>query len=820
MRRILLAICLCSFAALSGEAPLGPPATLYGKSVEGWVEHLAKYENETQRTLALFCISEFGAAAANAVPELRKLLKEELQPAIPGRVVDTLGCIGPPADAALPDLVALYNDNKREAAFRGQVLGALSRINPHHAQARRAFQNALKNEDPELRHAALNAAVNFSSVEQTILQSLTRALTNPEDTPIAARSLSCLGAAGINVLIKALEKGDAASRVAVAEALAPLGSDAVGALPQVLRLAARDANNQASYLQAAMLLAPNDSAVLDAVANYIAGGAEFAKGTPVQKQTAAYTAELRLLGAAGNAALPAIRKGLRSPVKEARESFVALLAQLKDPPAEAIDDLVGRAQDKDESVQRAAIKALDAFGPRAAQAKTQLEEIARTDAAVRRVALLAALNVSRAQDSPRVRSTFDSKSIDDTLAALKSADASERRDAVEGLRGRKEQEPAIAAALLETLKDADVEVRSAAARALSQYGAHSAPTIPIFSEWVKAAASKEKPDANTILLATGALAGFAGMGDGAKPALETIISLAVAPAVDGEKDLQKVVALCLRIIGTDSVAPLTAQFKSEDANARRRAAEILAQMGVVGATAIPELLQLSNSAIESDARAAFSAIEAMGTYAYPLAAASLADTLVSDLFAERRRYAAQTLGGIGIPKEGDRARVLDAMQQALLDPDEAVCRTAHGAMVRIGDVALPRLKEMLEIGEGAASYWWAVRALARMKAEPDRVIPLLIDLTRPGVRTVKAGAFAEQGVAAELLSNYAPERTEMIPALLRCLEAREEYLVNAAVRTLKLFGPGIVASVKPMLSSTDPRVRQSILHALVLLQTP
>lgn len=821
----ILFLVLAAFAAPCGEVdfeslkPLGVPETIYGKNVDGWIAHLGKYENEKERTLALVCLGEFGPAAAQAVPELRKLLKEELQPAIPGRAVNTLGCIGPEAAAAIPDLVKLFNDNKSESNFRAAVLEALSRIDPHNPQARKAFQNALRNDDIEIRHAALIAAVNFAPVEQSVLPALTRAMGNPEDAAVAARSLSCMGGAGVNVLLKSLEKGDAATRTAIAEALTPMGSEAASAIPQLLRLSARIPAGQNSFLNAAMHIAPNDPAVLEAIADRLAGAADLAKDAAA-KPNSTQSLEWRILSAQGIGALPAIRKGLRSPSKEVREAFVALLAQMKDPPAEVIDDLVARAQDKEVSVQRAAIKALDAYGSKAAQAKPQLEELARADAAVRRIAQLAALNVSRPPESPRIRSTFDAKSVDEALAALKSPDASERRDAVEGLRGRKEKEADIAAALIETLKDADVEVRAAAARTLAQYGTHAAPALPTFDEWVKAASSAEKPDANTILQATSALAVFAGMGDGAKPALETIVALAVSSAVDGEKDLQKVLGICLRIIGPDSVPPLTKQFKSDDNKVRRRAAEILAQMGVVGATAIPELLQLSNSAVESDSRAAFSAIESMGVLAYPLAAASLSDTLTSDLFAERRSFAAQTLGGIGIPKEGDRLRVLDALQQALLDPDESVCRTTHAAMVRIGPPTLPRLKEMLDIGEGAASYWWAVRALARMKAEPERVVPLLIDLTRPGVRTVKKGAFAEQGVAAELLSNFAPEHTEMLPALLRCLGDREEFVGNAAVRTLKLFGPGVLTAVKPMLRTTDSRVRASVLRALVLLQEP
>jgi hypothetical protein len=39
------------------------------KDVQGWIAHLKKYENEQERKLAMLCLTDFGPAAAAAVPD-------------------------------------------------------------------------------------------------------------------------------------------------------------------------------------------------------------------------------------------------------------------------------------------------------------------------------------------------------------------------------------------------------------------------------------------------------------------------------------------------------------------------------------------------------------------------------------------------------------------------------------------------------------------------------------------------------------------------------------------------------------------------------
>jgi hypothetical protein len=810
------------------ESPLGPPEKVLNKTVEEWSGHLHAYENERQRKLAMFSLREFGAQAVVAVPELQKLLGEELQPEIPAWAAETLGCIGPAASAAVPALCALMKKSDRSAAEHAAVLAALVRIAPDDKQVRRYFEAALRDEDPELRHAAIASAVSMVVARPEYLANLQRALENPEDTALAARALACLGDDGLTALMKVFDRGESDLRPAIADGLRAMGPDARAAAPLLLEKMERerDADRRAHYEAALLSMGPQEPAARALAAARIAAGDAFSKdnnnaappaeAAPTSGDVHAepYVLESGVLRAGGNSSVPEILNALRSPVAPARQLLIELLAALEDPPPNAIDALVARAQDRDESVQLAALRALETFGPKAAASRGALEELGRGGGEAGYAARLAAANVARDADAARLRSSFETRSIDDALAALKDADPFVRRDAAEGLRGRKEQQAAIASEMIRLIQDdANVDVRAAAARALSGYGTFSAPALELLRSWVKS--SVEKPvDKDARQLATAALAGLAGMGDGAKPALDDLIALAVSPAIDDAKDMQRIVAICLRIIGPDATPLLVARFQADTAAVRGRAARVLGQMGPVGAMAIPDLLKLAESVVETDSAAAFAALEGMGTLAYPLAARPLVRIATGDLFVERRAAAVRALGGMGVPADGDPEHVLDTLQQALLDPDESVSRAAHNALVRIGAPALPHLLEMLELNEGGASYWWAVRSLARMKAASDRVVPLLVKLTRPGVRSVKAGAFAEQGVAAELLGNYAPEHREIIPALLSCLGDREDYVVNAAIRALKPFGPTIVDAIRPLLRHPDARMRDGALKAL------
>ena len=813
---------MLSGAAMPGEEPVpvsydpAPVERIMDKDVNGWIEHLKTYENEQQRLLAIYCLSEFGPAAAGAVDELRRLFKADAQPDVQRFACVVLGTIGPAAKAAIPDLFAVVNSSSAHNARRAAALGALAQIDPESATVQRAVAAALHDRSHEVRSEAINASVTLSAYDNSTVATLSRMLASG-DAPAVCAALRCLGDPGIDALINGvgMERGDANTRRECADALGRSGKVAARALPALVRAAQmeRDPSARLILTAAATRFSPRDPVVLDILAQRLAlperdaMPEDWAGSVDWNFPRAAYEFETKLLIAAGEKAAAALRHGLQTRDAAARVRLVNILAKIAPPPADAVGDLIARAQDVDPNVRVAAAKALDAYGPVAVLAKEALERMAAGEpegTPAQRVAALAAANVSRPADHARYKWAIEPYSNEQLLSALKDRRAWLRQEAAEALRARSDQEGggAIATALIEALKDSDPHVQTAAARSLVHFGKQSPAAMDTFLKWL------ENDD---LALRRAALVALAGMGEAAKPALSAIVKTAAAPAADTDKELQTTLSVVLRVIGPDAVTALTAELKKPDAIIRARAARALSSMGEVALTAIPDLIELSKSAVDSDAEAGLDALGAMGPPAYALAGTHLATVVTTDLFVERRRSAALALGEIGVPADGDKLHVIDALLKALLDEDASVCRAAHGAMVRIGNVALSLLRDTLKLGVGDAPYW-ALRVLARLKADPSDVIPKLFDYAQPGKLPV------ERGVVLELLGNYAPGHPEIIPVLLRGLSDREEFVAHAAMRSLAPFGDAAMPSLTKLLKQRNPLLRRRALDAITVLQ--
>ena len=822
MRKFILAVLAVLAVSVARAAddtatPVGyepaPVQRILGKDVNGWIEHLKSFENDKQRRLALFCLAEFGPAASGAVDELRRVMKADAQPEVQRAAFQTLGAIGPAAKPALQELLTVLSTPSAPATHRAAACGAIAQIDPQSPTVQRAVAAALRDRSKEIRTEAIDASVTLAQYDPSVVPALSRMLYNPDDAPAVSVALRCLGNAGNDVLIQGVERSDSTIRALCAEALGRSGRMASRALPALLRAAAREREPSANLLltNAAARIAPKDPALLEVLAVRLSLPErdvlpENLAGNDDNKiPRTPYEFETKLLTAAGTGAIPALRHGLQSRDAAGRLRCVNILAKITPPAADAVSDLIGRVQDSDAAVRLAAAKALDGYGATAALAKDALEQMAQTEAdgsAAQRAAALAALNVSRAADHAHYKWAIEPETTEKLLAALTSPKPWLRQEAAEVLRTRADGGEAVATALLAALNDPDPKVQMAAARSLAHFGAYSRVAMNTFEQWL------EKDDAG---YQRAALIALAGMGEEAKPALQRIVKLAISESAAKDKDFQNTLSVVLRVIGQDAVAALTAEFKTPDAAVRARAARALASMGAVASTAVPDLIELSKSMVDSDAQAGFEGLGVIGPAAYPLSAPFLVSVLRGDLFAERRKWATWALAEIKVPPTGDKEQVIDALRQELLDPDEAVCRGAHGALVRIGEPALPQLREMLKLGEGDAPYW-ALRVLARMKADPDEVIPKLMEYCDPGKLPV------ERGVAAELVGNYAPDHPEMIPVLLRVLRDREDFVSRAAIRSLVPFGDVAVPPLTRLLKQRNPLLRRRAIDALEAIQ--
>ncbi|MFH0938812.1 MAG: HEAT repeat domain-containing protein [Planctomycetota bacterium] len=780
-----------------------PPLRILGRDVDEWIAHLKQTEQAEERKLAMFCLAEFGPTAVAAVPELLAVSKDELQPENQRWAAWTLGAIGSAAKSALPHLLAQLNNSALPSPYRVAACGALPQIDPKDARVRKAVLAAMRDRNADVRAEAITATVILAPLDSVVVAALSKALLIAEDAQAAATALLCIGDVGIEIMVKSLERGGNATRATIAEAIGCLGRDAIGTLPALLRSLKRERDPKVclTMILAVARIGPKDPTTLLALVERLILEEPRSEG---KRDEELFALSTRVLTAAGQAALPALENALRARAVHARLVAVNVLSKLP-ASVEIIQNLVARAQDQNVVVQLAALKALDAYGPAAAQAREALSIIAKNevvDVNVKHAAQLAALNVARQPGSPRYKTTLEAKTNEELLTRLRDRAPATRQEAAEALRNRIDDTGAVATALIDALDDLDEHVRIAATRSLVRFGKFSRVALPKLSEWL---------ESECQALRQAALIALTGMGPDARPALPMIVAAAISPSVENDVELRKFLAIVLRAIGPDAATPLLAELKSDDPKVRVRAARALGSMQIVAAPAVPELIELCQSTVDTDAQAGFAALADMGPFVYPLVGEHLVRTIRGDLFAERRKWAAWAAGEIKAPATGDRFKLIDALLLALLDEEEGVCRGAHSSLVRIGEPALPKLRDMLKLGEGEAPYW-AVRVMARMKADPQDVIPRLIELTQPGKRPV------ERGTAIELLGEYAPNHPEMIPMLLRALGDREDYVARLAISSLALFGEQVTNQLKLLLKSRNSLLRQRALEALAAVR--
>ncbi|MBI3828398.1 MAG: HEAT repeat domain-containing protein, partial [Planctomycetes bacterium] len=170
---------------------------------------------------------------------------------------------------------------------------------------------------------------------------------------------------------------------------------------------------------------------------------------------------------------------------------------------------------------------------------------------------------------------------------------------------------------------------------------------------------------------------------------------------------------------------------------------------------------------------------------------------------------ALALSSVGKDKELG-AKVIERLTLTLMDPEPDVCRAAHTSLTIIGDPVLPKLREIVKVAD--ETPFWVLRVMARLKADPEAVIPRMEKLVLPGMSS------QERTNAAELLGYYAPEHKEIVPILVRALKDRDRYLVQAAIFSLSSYGADALPLLESATRSRDPRLRKNAVAALAAVR--
>jgi HEAT repeat protein len=791
-RAFLLAFLLLG-AGAGARAAEPAKLTILGKDAEGWLLHLKTHETPPERRLAVYCLGEFGPEGRLAAPALTKLIHDPLDAEVRRLAVEALGLIGPDARPALGELLKTIEDRQEAApALRRSACQAVARIAPETPEVEKAVLKAMREEDPALRQAAIDAAVTVAvfSRGKEVLPALSRALREPQDAEAAATALRCMGQPGVAPLAEALAKGsEARVRLVAAQALGRLGEAARPVLEALRRAASRDKDTK---VREACFAALADLAATDPESLEV-----FADGLGVKELTGAAERALRKAGPGGFAVL---RKALKARRAEARAAAARVLGALGEAAAPLQGDLADALEDKEDTVRAAAAEALGRLGPAAAGARDALLKLARAtdNGNVQYAAALAAANVGRAPGTPPHRSPLEVVPDEQVLKLLAhDRTAAVRAEAAAVLRLRTAQGAPLVEALTAALGDRDAAVRIAAAKSLAFFAAAAQPAASRLIPWL-GSGDKE--------LRHAALATLTAIGPASPEACDAILAFALSPATGGDVETRSLLGYALRAHAPATTLRLAAELKNPDAAVAVRAARGLETLGKLALPAREELYRALLSTNEELMTEAAAALGNLGPEAREYVPTLL--KFLTYAASAWRMAGASALGSIGFdPARGDEEGLVQALLPILLDEEEDVAWAAYVALYVIGPPALPKVRELLKIAEGDMPFW-ALRVLARQKADPEEVVPRLILFAGPGMRA------EERAVAAELLGQYAPERTEAIPALVRVLGDRTDYVVRAAARSLVSFGGAALPALSAALRGRDPEIRRQALAVL------
>ena len=538
-------------------------------------------------------LAKLGPAAAPAVPQLTKILKDA-DPKLRWRAARALGAIGPDAGSAVAGLTAALEDE--DPIVRGQSAYALGSIGEAAKPAAPNLVAAVGDENELVRRAALRALHRIKPDREITRPLFLQLLQSADPLTVSAvlHSMAEMGPDAVPALADAMEHEE--SRYWATLVIQEIGPPAKSLVPQLKEMVSDD-DEPELRMQAILALGAIGEAAKDAAPLII----EQLKSD--KYNAAKYAAAYVLPELEAKEAKPALQAAVDANQGAEGDLFLRLVAarglaklfpEDQALQTQAVEAIIEGLQSKDQNIRRAAVQSL--AETEAPSEEVQPRLIAAIEAADQELItdVIRTLSGMGAKAVPRVKRGLSNPKLRGYAAVILGNIGAEAKDAV----------PELVAAL--DVEDAP-EFRREVLFTLAQIGPPSAPAVKKIINILET-----EDDERIVAAACFALRNIGPAASEAGPALVGVYN-------DGTQ-FQRMVAIwaLLKVRpGYESVEKraiplLTEGLSSGRAEVRAEAAQALGEIGPNAAAALPELKKLVDDPdpiVRSAAEAAVKAIE-------------------------------------------------------------------------------------------------------------------------------------------------------------------------------------------------------------------
>ena len=575
-------------------------------------------------------------------------------------------------DAITEELsVSLFDPDPR---VRQRSAVALGRMNMAVAEALPVVFDTLCSRDVRVQKRAAVILAGIDDYATSVVPALSERIASDDDPIVARASVQALGnlgiyaVGGLPTLVGVLDHEDVGVRYYAGDSVGSIDDQMTAASDAIRKVALRCGDEpHVAVLELAGRLQPDRTAYRQKATEALAGIGQAAQSDVAELSTQLDQGQPEDRERVVQALSDRARFSSAAVTSLAREGSVSgdgwEVAVGARPLTVAIGDEQGE-------VRHAATTGIGGANKEVASASMALQDAPRYDPAVRRAANRALATID----------DYNSVTVPALLDALKDDDIEVRRAAAQALGEMGTQAGATAPALVNAVKSEPAEVRAQAALALGRVKGEPATTVPTLAE------ALDHPDPAVRYYAARAL-GL--LGSDASPAVAKLQAALEQP--DAAMRYQATRALMeinpaaingygheIGRMGEQDVALVLSALKSEDPQRRRHARQVLGNMGPAAVASLPALAQELAATPPADRPQLIATMQ-------EITASALAEVpeLIEAMQAggPEADLAAQALGDVG----ANANRATQDLIEALDDPDPEIRLTVAELLGDISD---------------------------------------------------------------------------------------------------------------------------------------